>query len=378
MRVSIIGPTEGGVGPAACISDLIPAMREFVTLEVVPIAELQTGTDHRSRWLRSLNESQVVHFQHDPREVDPDEFWRLRYEISPPFVVTAHDTRPTAAAGAAPRGVAGVLERLLPGRRRARVDAAQTAPFATGRVIVHSRQEADTLAQRGIHPPFITVVAPGCPALAVPHAADPPDAVPTAIILGDPTEDSGHEIALQALAQVPDLRLRLALSPRAAADRAAVTRLGALAATLKLADRMDQVIVATPEDRGRAYSTAELAICPSARPGCSYAVLMALGAGVPVAAADTEWAIELHAHDACFRMFRQGDADHLAAALRGLLRNPEGRSEMRRRSQILTARRTWHTTARETVEVYRAAIADVTAFPRMLHQAARRAERTGR
>jgi len=105
------------------------------------------------------------------------------------------------------------------------------------------------------------------------------------------------------------------------------------------------------------YAGAELFVYPSLYEGFGLPVLEALACGVPTIAGRTSSLPEV-AGDAAL-LVDPPDAERLAQAIKGLLENPELRSDLRVRSLRRAARFSWERTAGETMAVYQSVLSNV-------------------
>ena len=244
--------------------------------------------------------------------------WLLRSRV--PIVFTAHD--------------------LLPRRTAARTRAWRRLFDRFERVVVHSESGRRLLAAFGVAEAELRVI---------PHPVfrtDPPrrDDGRTALALGVIRPYKGLDDAIEAIRRTDSARLLVAGDPRvpldglrqAAGDRAE-WRLGYLSAA----------------EVERALSDATVAVFPY-KPELdqSGAVLLALGAGVPVIVYDVGGLGEIVAAYGAGRVVQAGDIDGLAAAIDDLLGDDDALARARSGAARARDELTWERAAISHIALY--------------------------
>jgi glycosyltransferase involved in cell wall biosynthesis len=155
----------------------------------------------------------------------------------------------------------------------------------------------------------------------VPRAQlDTPDGVPLLLCLGRLHRNKAFDVALRALAMLPDACLWLA------GDGAERSALEALARSLGIAERVRWL--GWREDVAALYAAADLLLCPSRIEPLGNVVIEAWAHAVPVVAAAADGPRELIVHDATGLLVPIEDHAALAAAATQVLRNPSLRSRL--------------------------------------------------
>jgi glycosyltransferase involved in cell wall biosynthesis len=209
----------------------------------------------------------------------------------------------------------------LPAAVRARLLERERRALALARhVVVTSRATGLRLAELGVPPERVSVVAPGVdrPARA---AREPTNRRRPRLVrllsVGSLTPRKGHDVLLRALARLRDLPWRLWLVG-AERDRRHARRLRTLAAALGLAGRIDWLGTVSAAELERRYRTADVFVLPSRLEGYGIVFAEAMAAGLPVIAAASPAVSEVVPADAG-RLVAAGDDRALAAALAATL-----------------------------------------------------------
>jgi glycosyltransferase involved in cell wall biosynthesis len=259
----------------------------------------------------------VVHMQWLAVPELDDRLLRLRA----PAVFTAHD--------------------LLPRRTAAKRDLWQRLLSRFQRVVVHSEQGRDTLAELGVPAERLRVV----PHPVFPSAPARSDDGRTLLCLGIIRAYKGIDDAIEATARIDGARLLVAgdpLEPVAAYQERAGAR-----AEWRLGYLSDAEV-------DRALGEATVALFPY-RPEIdqSGALLRALGAGVPVVAYDVGGLAEPVRRFGAGRVVPVGDVEALAEAVRELLDDGSALAQARQGAERARAELTWDSAARAHLDLYR-------------------------
>jgi glycosyltransferase involved in cell wall biosynthesis len=239
--------------------------------------------------------------------------------VSAPLVFTAHD--------------------VLPRRTAAKRDLWRRLFGRFARIVVHSERAREQLAEL-VDPERLRVI----PHPVFPSDTDRRDDGRTLLSLGIIREYKGLPDAIEVTKRIDGARLLVVGDPlesvekyRAAAGDRAEWRLGYL----------------SDEEIDRALGEATVALFPY-RPEIdqSGALLLALGAGVPVVAYDVGGLGEPVRRFGAGRVVPAGDVDALAEAVRGLLDDPGELERARAGAERARRELTWDSSARAHLELY--------------------------
>jgi len=240
---------------------------------------------------------------------------RLARELDPETVVAWGMRSAIAAAFALARSRARLVVRhgdLTPSPAVARVVRAACSRAAL--TICASRAIADDLGPAG----RVEVVQPGVDLERFRAAAAPPGG--PVLLLGAIVGWKRPGLALEALAVLPDARLRVVGEPLLEADHRLLDELRRRAQRPDLAGRVE--FVGAAEDPVNELSAAACLLhCADAEP-FGRVVAEALASGVPVVAPSAGGPAEV-VDDSCGRLFRPGDAHDAARALAAVLGDRE-------------------------------------------------------
>jgi glycogen(starch) synthase len=180
------------------------------------------------------------------------------------------------------------------------------------------------------------------------------DAGPLLAYTGRVEWEKGVQTILAALPQVraqyPDVRLIVA------GRGSYLPALQAQARDLGLGDSARFLGWVSEADLRGIVAAADIAIAPSLYEPFGLVALEAAALGTPVVVSDTGGLAEFAAHGQRALVFRPGDPDSLAAALRADLADPAGaRTRAERASDALAVHYDWRVLAEATVQVYRVA-----------------------
>ena len=165
-----------------------------------------------------------------------------------------------------------------------------------------------------------TVIHPGVDLDAFAPPAERPPGPPTLLTLGAIVPWKGTEVAVEAAARLPGVRLVVAGEPLGDEGRALARRLAARAAEPDLAGRVE--FTGGLADPRAALHGAHALLHPAERESFGIAVAEAMACGLPVAAADAGALAEVTSPETAV-LFSPGDADAAAAATRQALARPE-------------------------------------------------------
>lgn len=235
------------------------------------------------------------------------------------------------------------LETGLTATQRARwQQSEQRALAATQAVVVTSSHTRHVLmTQFAVPSSRITVALPGTDGQPFAHCSGEP---PCLLTLASLTPRKGHDVLLQALAQLTDLRWRARWVGSPNLDTVWASDLVDSVQRLGLSDRITFVgtVAATEEE----FAQADLFVLPSRFEGYGMVFAEALAAGLPIIAARAGAVPDVVPPDAGM-LVPPDDAPALAQALRTVLTQPERRFAMQMAAQQAAASLpTWVETAR--------------------------------
>lgn len=239
-----------------------------------------------------------------------------------PSVLTAHD--------------------LLPRRTAHRTDLWRRLFARFDRIVVHSENGRDTLAELGVDPDRLRVI----PHPVFPSEPERADDGRTVLAFGiiRPYKQLGH--AIEAVRRAGGARLLVAGDPLEPVDRYRAAANG-----LEVEWRFGYL---SQPEIDRAFGEATVAVFPY-RPELdqSGALLRALGAGVPAIAYDVGGIAEPVRRFGAGRVVRAGDMDGLAGAVYDLLSDPAALEEARAGARRARDELTWDASAEAHLAVYR-------------------------
>lgn len=226
------------------------------------------------------------------------------------------------------------------------------------RVVAVSAPLADLLRRdHGLRrAPDLVLNAPTVEPLATPPsvraAAGVPDGVPLLVYAGGVNPARGVQTAVEALALLPGVHLVVVINT----ESSVTVRLAALAADRGVADRYHTAPFVPPEHVTQYFASADVGLSPLlhvvnhdvalTNKFCEY-----LLAGIPVVTSDTPAQADLVRELGVGEVFRAGDAEDLARAVRCVLDAPEGYRAAVARPEV-QHRFSWPAQAEVLREVY--------------------------
>ncbi len=273
---------------------------------------------------------------------------------------------PTTAAArlARARGVPyvvsprGMLVRELVERKRKYIKKAWIRLFERanleGAAAIHvtSQSEADAAAQFRFRLPPLLDIANGLdpPTSAVGSAASAEftERGPYLAYLGRVSWKKGLDRLIQALQQVPDIRLLIAGND----DENLVPKLRSQAQTLGLLERVEFLGHVSGDKKRALLKNAVMFVLPSQHENFGNVVLEAMAEACPVVVTQSVGAAEV-VLKANAGLVVKGDADSLAEAIRRLEADPARRADMGQRgASIVTEEYGWDTVASKMLKAY--------------------------
>lgn len=178
---------------------------------------------------------------------------------------------------------------------------------------------------------------------------------PYVLFVGRISEQKGIFDLLKASASLPE-DVQLVLCASAPDTPELATRLGTAVAQLPRVRWLNAML--PREDVVQLYSHAALFVCPSVYEPFGLINLEAMACGTPVVATAVGGILEVVVHDETGWLVPPADPPALAAAMRGILAQPErGAAFGRAGRHRVESRFSWERIAEATLEVYREAIA---------------------
>ena len=375
MRVGMLTSVGESCGIAAYTRELVSSIREITSVEVTPISAGRQPVEHYREQAGRLNQADVIHIQHEHSfwgGILPGHsaFWELRYLLEKPVVITAHTTTSLAELFRVKeeRKLHRKLAKLyLLAKKRYR-DSVEIAPFITGRCIVHTEEGRRELIERGANPQYVHLIPAGVP--------DPLPA-PTGgeafrdrfglqrrriiTLFGYTTPNKGYEVVFDALPQIPgDVSFVIAGGPRNADTEVYAESLQADVSARGLGERVIYTGFLTDEEVAEAMAASEIVLTPHTQATGSYSVMIPLSYGKPLVASDLAIFREIRERGGCVELFPNRDSAALASTVNRLLADSAARDRLGRLALEYAKSHSWAEIARQTVEVYRESIEDVT------------------
>jgi glycosyltransferase involved in cell wall biosynthesis len=171
---------------------------------------------------------------------------------------------------------------------------------------------------------------------------------PELLFVGRIVYQKGLDLLIKALSTLRDLNWQLTI----VGDGPYLSVIQALAAELKINDRITFAGWVQKDQIEGYYQKANLFVFPSRHEGMSNALLEAMAMGLPVVASDIAGNDELVVPEKTGLLFEKNDLDALTADMRALIEHPELRRQFGNRSrERISAQYTWNNTARGYLEV---------------------------
>ena len=170
---------------------------------------------------------------------------------------------------------------------------------------------------------------------------------PTLLSVGHLIERKGHDLVIQALAQLPGFHLLVA------GQGPEEQRLHTIARTAGVEDRV-RFLGRVPHDKLRdIYTAADFLVLASSREGWANVLLEAMACGTRVAASDVWGTPEVVAEPAAGTLFKERTPGAIAAAVRRLMAAPAARAATRRYAEGFS----WVQTTQGQIDLFRSLIA---------------------
>ena len=374
MKVAMLTSVGDRCGIAAYTASLVRALEEFAEVDVVPILVGKQELPHYVEQAERLNSADVVHVQHEHSfwgGILPGKsaFWNMRYLIKQPLVVTAHTTTSLAdllkvkSEKRLPHLIAKKLLLMRKGYR----DSVETAPFITGRTIVHTKAAALELADRGANPAHLHVIPAGIPLPEFPDETGDDFRTKHKLngkfvvsLFGFIAVNKGYELLFKSLKRLPENVVAvIAGGPRTPEDDTYVKGLEEAIAELGLKDRV--IITGYLPDRDVAgiMAVSDGVIAPHLYATGSYSITVPVGYGKAVIASDMACFTEMRNLGANISIFHSNDAEALAKSVLLLMDNTQLRKTMEANNHNFAQSHSWRVAAKATMLVYAESILDV-------------------
>jgi glycosyltransferase involved in cell wall biosynthesis len=362
-------------GIAAYTRSLVAALEGMVEVSVEPIQVGKRPAEHYRDQATRLNRADVIHIQHEHSfwgGILPNQsaFWVLRYLLDKPVVVTAHTTTSLAdllKIRQERRPVHRIAKELLI-RRKGYRDSVETAPFITGRCIVHTAGGKRDLVERGANPKYVHVIPAGVPtALPAPMGGKAFRerfglvGKRTVSIFGYIAPNKGYELAVGILSSLPeDVTLVIAGGVRVEEMEPYAESLRIRVREANLEKRVLETGYLSEPEVAEAMAASDIVLAPHTQATGSYSVMVPLAYGRPILASDLDCFTEIEQRLPCISLFRANDQDDFRRKLVALLDDSAEQQRLAMAAREYARLHGWPEAAKKTVEVYGEAIEDVT------------------
>ena len=220
-------------------------------------------------------------------------------------------------------------------------------------LITVSRALKDALSELGVRPERVRVLRngvdldtfqPGDPAALRQTLGLRP---PVLLSVGNLLPFKGHDLAVEALARLPEASLLIV------GQGPAEPELRALIQARGLAGRVHMLGAVPHSDMARVYNAADVLVLASAREGWPNVLLEAMACGTPAVATRVGGIPEVLAEPAAGRLMARRDEACLAETLRALLADPPARAATRAYAEGFG----WEATTQGQLELFRGILA---------------------
>ena len=223
------------------------------------------------------------------------------------------------------------------------------------RIVATCRDEVEELAAMGLDRGRARIVPCGVDTDHFTPGPAAPRRRPRLLIVGRLVPRKGTDIALAALARIPDAELVVVGGPPAellAADSEA-ERLEALAERYGVADRFRMVGAMARRQMPEVLRSADVVLCPARYEPFGIVPLEAMACGVPVVASAVGGQLDTVVDGQTGRLVPEGDPEALTRAVTEILGSPDARAAMGRagRRRVLE-HYGWDRVAEQTEAVY--------------------------
>lgn len=365
LRVAMTATEDERCGIAIYSRSLREALRDFVDIDFVPLRAGRQSKSYYRALAARLNDSPLVHIQHEYSFWGGIMPWRSTYErfrrqIRRPLIVTTHTTSGIADLG---HSRLNHLAAQILGRWTAYRKSVEIAPFTgTQLCIVPTQAGRHVLVGRGIPAARIRVIPHPVPSVVFDplggrsfREAHGLAGRRLITIFGFLTPHKGYELTLRVLPKLPsDVCLIIAGGARVPAQHVYGDK---LASMIRGSGLKNRVIVTgfLPEDvLAQVMAASDLVLVPHTLATSSYSVMVALAYGKPVLASDLACFREIRERRPCVALFRKGDGLDYACRLRTLLEDQAYREELAEQARRFAVENTWPNVARQTADLYAA------------------------
>jgi glycosyltransferase involved in cell wall biosynthesis len=165
--------------------------------------------------------------------------------------------------------------------------------------------------------------------------------------VGNLVETKGHNIAIEALSELPE-NIHLAI----VGDGQERDRLTRLADSLGVSARVNLIGARPQAELKDWYSSADVLVLCSSREGSPNVLLEALACGTPVVATSVGGIPEVIKSSVAGQLIEERTSDALATAIRSVLSSPSNRELIRNYASDFD----WHQTTRGQIDIFRAVV----------------------
>jgi glycosyltransferase involved in cell wall biosynthesis len=317
----------------------------------------------------AANACDLIHIQHEYTFFNgllphATTFFRLADRLQRPVVLTAHSV-------VAAERLLRVGEERRPLRRLVKRLAARWPPFVhaverdpyrrADQLIVHTRRCRERLLRLGITAERLHWIPAGIPPL--PPPGDLPGELGefmdewTVTIVGYVSPNKGHDLAVAALALLPErVRLVVAGGTRVATESGVMDGLRQEIARRELDGRVRITGYLAEEALAAVLEQSRLVLAPHREATGSYSVTLPLAAGKAVVASDLACFREIREEGQCLTLVEPGSPQALAREIERLLESKSELAHLEEAARAYAARRTWTAAAERTLGVYDRAV----------------------
>jgi glycosyltransferase involved in cell wall biosynthesis len=356
MNVLIISPSypSDHCGIATYTSYFVQSMQPIMSVEVFGRQEKQRLWS----WLAQMNSltqhADVIHIQH---AFDVFGYmgcltlpvYRTLRRSGKPIVTTLHELPPEEPSSLKARLAEPYLRQIV----KRLMDSSHA-------VVVHSEASCRFLARYPTRNKVFVIPHGMLSSAQVVVSCDPtrPRRFPARVgFLGFIAEHKGLHRLIDAIAQIPDVKLVIAGAPRAPRDERYAETLRIRIAQLGLAELVEFRGFIPNDELGSFFREMDVMVFPYSACTASGALALALGHGSVVLTSNLPVFRELRIEYDCLEEFDLENAESLVAKLRWLLTDDSRRAELAAGAARMTRAMSWERIAEQTHALYRSVVA---------------------
>lgn len=376
MRISFFSNFHQPCGIADYSEQLAEALSKLAEVKIVhsplsphhpySIASYPWHAHRFRRTSRELNDADICHIQHEYSfwgGVRPlrNLFPYFASAITVPVVMTAHEIVPTPFRTADFTGSLKWLSACLApwaSRYSSYVNAGMFQ--GTDCTIVHTGQQRQMLLERGVSADRVTVIPHGIPSCRVPSLAVADTALRLGLvglrlltIIGFISPRKGYELALDALARLPDdIVLVIAGGCRTAEDEAYSRALREQVDRSGLTRRVVFTGYLGPDELHGVVKASSAVLAPFNAVAGSGTISIAFASGIPVIASNLPPLAELNESARAMLLFTAGSAEDLLLKIQQLFANDHLAVELKSSALRYACRNSMAAVAERTYKLY--------------------------